>query len=210
MNYLDWARLDLAALLDLMSPARATSRSGWWVTPMAAMPLAFSPDASGSSVSRHSPPARDGMDGCPPASVCGWCSCGVFLVLMVRAKGYLNWSMLGMGEDLPGTCSSSGVAGANCRATSSTIPSSATSRLSLRMSHSHSRHQCHGRQVGTAASRDAFMSAYANADLERITIEPRDIGMKAIGHMDYFRPAAIALWQETLACVRQGKAGPAG
>ena len=48
------------------------------------------------------------------------------------------------------------------------------------------------------ASRDAFMQAYCNAHVEKVTLDPRKFGMRSIGHIGYFRPRAEALWQETL------------
>ena len=48
------------------------------------------------------------------------------------------------------------------------------------------------------ASRDAFMAGYRGAPVEAVTIAPSSIGMTEIGHMNYFRPQAVALWRETL------------
>jgi len=48
------------------------------------------------------------------------------------------------------------------------------------------------------------MAAYVNAHVERVTLEPRSLGMARIGHMDYFRPQASALWQQTLDWLRTG------
>ncbi len=86
MNYLDWARLDLAALLDHV--ARMGNEPIWMVGhSYGGHAFGILPDASGSSASQHSPPARDGMDGCPPPSVLRvvfmWRVLGP---LMVRAK----------------------------------------------------------------------------------------------------------------------------
>jgi predicted alpha/beta hydrolase len=40
--------------------------------------------------------------------------------------------------------------------------------------------------------------AYCNAQLEPITISPRELGVPAIGHMGYFRPQCETLWRQTL------------
>jgi len=42
------------------------------------------------------------------------------------------------------------------------------------------------------------MDAYSNAVVERITVDPNELGLSPIGHIGYFRPQAISLWQETL------------
>jgi predicted alpha/beta hydrolase len=46
------------------------------------------------------------------------------------------------------------------------------------------------------------MAAYCNAPVEHVTLDPRELGLAAIGHMGYFRPEASALWRETLDWLR--------
>jgi predicted alpha/beta hydrolase len=47
------------------------------------------------------------------------------------------------------------------------------------------------------ASRDAFMSGYVNAQVERMDISPAQLGMPQIGHMGYFRKeVGSALWPQ--------------
>jgi predicted alpha/beta hydrolase len=48
-------------------------------------------------------------------------------------------------------------------------------------------------------SRDAFMAGYRNAARHTLDIDPTDIGLRAIGHMGYFRPEAQPLWESALA-----------
>jgi len=48
------------------------------------------------------------------------------------------------------------------------------------------------------ASRDAFMSAYRNADYRAVTIDPQTQNLRPLGHMGYFRPHAEPLWQDAL------------
>ena len=48
------------------------------------------------------------------------------------------------------------------------------------------------------ASRDAFMSGYANTNCERVDIDPQSKGLGPIGHMGYFRRPAQPLWQDAL------------
>ncbi|WP_137920420.1 alpha/beta fold hydrolase [Hydrogenophaga sp. 2FB] len=48
------------------------------------------------------------------------------------------------------------------------------------------------------ASRDAFMAGYRNTSVRAVTIDPRGQGLGPIGHMGYFRPQALPLWNEAL------------
>ena len=48
------------------------------------------------------------------------------------------------------------------------------------------------------ASRDAFMAGYRNTSVRAVTIDPRQAGLGPIGHMGYFRPKALPLWNEAL------------
>ncbi len=48
------------------------------------------------------------------------------------------------------------------------------------------------------ASRDAFMAGYRNAAVRSVTLDSRRAGLGAIGHMGYFRPKAVPLWNEAL------------
>jgi predicted alpha/beta hydrolase len=52
-------------------------------------------------------------------------------------------------------------------------------------------------------SRDAFMAGYRNADWRGFDIEPRQFGLDAIGHMGYFRSRAQPLWEAVLAWFEQ-------
>lgn len=47
-------------------------------------------------------------------------------------------------------------------------------------------------------SRQAFMQHYSHADLHFINIEPRQYGLKHIGHMGYFRKGTEKIWDEIL------------
>ncbi len=47
-------------------------------------------------------------------------------------------------------------------------------------------------------SRNAFMAYYRNAPMIGLDIDPRQIGLKHIGHMGYFRSQAQSLWQPAL------------
>lgn len=49
------------------------------------------------------------------------------------------------------------------------------------------------------ASRDAFMAGYRNAPMQRVDLDPRALGIGPIGHMGYFRRKAQPLWDQVLA-----------
>jgi predicted alpha/beta hydrolase len=49
------------------------------------------------------------------------------------------------------------------------------------------------------ASRDAFFKGYKNAPFTRLTIEGSRFGNKGIGHMGYFRKGSESLWDDALA-----------
>lgn len=48
------------------------------------------------------------------------------------------------------------------------------------------------------ASRDAFMAGYRNADVRSVTIDSKQTGLGSLGHMGYFRPKALPLWNDAL------------
>ncbi len=53
------------------------------------------------------------------------------------------------------------------------------------------------------------MAAYANAGWQGVDIPPQRVG-SAIGHMGYFRPAAVPLWDSMLDWFREHTAVRAG
>ena len=48
-------------------------------------------------------------------------------------------------------------------------------------------------------SRDAFITGYSNARREVLDVDPARLGISALGHMGYFKPAAVRLWKSALA-----------
>jgi predicted alpha/beta hydrolase len=119
--------------------------------------------------------------------------------LLTRSRGYLGWSALGMGEDLP-----LGVfrdwerwcrfpryffddpAMAHVRdlfgaVTTPIVAANATDD-----------------RWATPASRDAFMSGYLRSAWAPVDIDPRSRGLGRVGHMGYFRRAARPLWEDVL------------
>jgi predicted alpha/beta hydrolase len=199
MDYLDWARLDLAALLDHVAAQGAD--------PIWMVGHSYGGHALG-LLSGHERVARlatfatgAGWHGwMPPLErlrvLVLWRVIGP---IVVKLKGYLAWSALGMGEDLPRDlflqwrrwCQwpryffddpelpELAEAFAKVR-----TPIRAINAIDDKWA--------------TPASRDAFMQAYRNAPVERVTLDPEQSGLGPIGHIGYFRPQAIGLWQDTL------------
>jgi predicted alpha/beta hydrolase len=199
MNYLDWARLDLAALLDHVE---AQGAGPIWMVGHSYGGHAFGLLPGHERVERLATFATGaGWHGwMPPLErmrvMLLW---HVFGPLLVKFKGYLAWSALGMGEDLPRDLflqwrrwcqwphyffddpDLPGLAEQFAQVRTPIRAINATDD-----------------KWATPASRDAFMQAYCNATVERITVDPKQGGFGEIGHIGYFRPRAISLWQETL------------
>jgi predicted alpha/beta hydrolase len=206
MNYLDWARLDLAALLDHV---HELGEGPVWMVGHSYGGHAFGLLPGHERVQRFATLATGaGWHGwMPPLERLRvqfmWHVLGP---LIVRTKGYLAWSLLGMGEDLPRDVFYQWRHW--CRWPRYFFEDPAMPELSAQFA-----------QVRTPilainatddkwappASRDAFMAAYTHAQVQSMTVEPSSLGMPTIGHMDYFRPQARALWQQTLDWLQKGK-----
>src|SRR5690606_3764949 len=115
--------------------------------------------------------------------------------VMTRVAGYLPWSRLGMGEDLPLDAyrqwrrwcrypryffDDPQMREVTARFDTVRFPIVAANALDDAWA--------------PPASRDAFMAGYRNAAVRSVTLDPRQLGLGAIGHMGYFRPRAQALW----------------
>lgn len=117
------------------------------------------------------------------------------LPLVTRLVGYMPWSYLGAGEDLPAGVASEWAGW--CRHADYILGDDS---LPLE------RYQDFTAPVlaysigddkwGTPRSVDAMMRAYPN--LERRHIDPDEAGIDSIGHVGYFRPASKVLWAETI------------
>lgn len=199
MNYLDWARLDLAALL---SHVAARGDEPIWMIGHSYGGHAFGLVPGKERVQRFATFATGaGWHGWMPARerlrvLFMWRVLGP---LIVRTHGYLAWSLLGMGEDLPRNvffqwrhwCQWPRYFFDDPEQAHLAKPF-AEVNIPIRAINATDD------KWAPPASRDAFMSAYQKAELELHTIEPSEWGMSGIGHMGYFRPGAETLWQETL------------
>ncbi len=198
MDYLDWAHLDLAAAVDqhrhverpLFMVGHSFGGHAFGLLPNHDQVAGFYTFGTGAGWHGWMPRAEQ------VRVLAMWRLIGP---LMTRYKGYLAWSTLGMGEDLP-----LGVYRQWkrwCRYPRYFFDDPQMPGLAERFA-----------QVGTPivalnslddrwappASRDAFMAAYANAPYQARTLDSQAEGLGAIGHMGYFRPVAQRLWDETL------------
>lgn len=204
MNYLDWARLDLAAAIEA------------WHRPD--RPLFYVGHSFGGHAVGLLPEPQRLQKVYLLATGAGWhgwmpplerlrvlAMWKVIGPLLTRWKGYLPWSLLGMGEDLPLSvyqqwrhwCSypryffddpaMAGVADEFARVQLPILAVNAIDDL-----------------WAPPRSRDAFMAGYRQASWQPVDLDPRQIGMQAIGHMGYFRPAAQPLWADMLAWFTPG------
>ncbi len=199
MNYLDWARQDLAAL---QAHVEGLTDGPIWMVGHSYGGHAFGLLPHPGRVARFATFATGaGWHGWMPPSerLRVWIMWNILGPLIVRAKGYLAWSLLGMGEDLPRPVflqwrhwcqwpryffDDPEQAHLAQQFAQVAIPIRAINAIDDKWA--------------PPASRDAFMAAYSQATLETITLDPARYGMNDIGHMGYFRPQAQALWQETL------------
>ena len=199
MAYLDWARLDLAAAVDAM----ATD-----AVPLFMAGHSFGGHAFG-LLPNHHRVARlytcgtgAGWHGWMPKTeqlrvLLMWRVVGP---LLTRWKGYLAWSQLGMGEDLPlgvyrdwrhwcsypryffddPAVSAHMTAQFDC-VTTPIVAANALDDL-----------------WAMPASRDAFMAGYRNSPCELVDVDGPGRGVGAVGHMGYFRRQAQPLWADML------------
>ena len=198
MDYLDWAHHDLAAAVDLMAHDRL---------PLFMVGHSFGGQAFG-SLPNHDRVARfytfatgAGWHGWMPRAerlkvMLMWRLAGP---LLVRWNGYLAWSKLGMGEDLPadvfhqwkhwcqfpnyffGDPRMPDMAERFARVTTPIVAANALDD-----------------SWATPASRDAFMAGYRGTEWQAVDIDPARSRLGAIGHMGYFRRGSEPLWQAVL------------
>ena len=199
MDYLDWARLDLAAVLD-----HVAAQDGG---PISMVGHSYGGHAFGLL------PGHERVDRLATfATGAGWhgwmpplerlrvhALWWVFGPIVVKLKGYLAWSALGMGEDLPRDLFLQWRRW--CRWPNYFFDDPELPGLAEQFAQVQTPIRAINAiddKWATPASRDAFMKAYCNATVERITLDPQQLGLGPIGHIGYFRPQAMSVWQETL------------
>jgi predicted alpha/beta hydrolase len=199
MDYLDWARQDLAAAVEAMSTDGV---------PLYMVGHSYGGHAFGLLPNHHKVDALYTF--ATGAGWAGWMPTlerwrvalmwKVIGPLIVRIKGYLAWSWLGMGEDLPldvyrqwkHWCSfpryffqDPDMAHLKAGFDSVRSPIMACNALDDLWAR--------------PQSRDAFMAGYRNVACQTTDIDPRTAGMGQIGHMGYFKAHCRPLWEEALA-----------
>jgi predicted alpha/beta hydrolase len=133
---------------------------------------------------------------------------------LLSRKGYLAWSTLGMGEDLPIDVYRQWKRW--CANPRYFFDDPALAPVVRRFARVHAPLMAANSiddPWAPPASRDAFMAGYSNAQREVLDIDPALFGMSSIGHVGYFRPAAVRLWKSALAwldaCGRRAATQPA-
>lgn len=200
MDYRDWARLDLAAVLE-----DAADDDGLRLHlvghSFGGQALGLLPDP-GIVSSMHTFGTGSGWHGWMPRTErlrvrLMW---GAVAPAFVAAYGYLAWSRLGMGEDLPldvyrqwkRWCSFPGYwfddpqVGPEMKGLFARVRVPITAVNSV-----------DDRWIPPGA-RDAFFSGYVNAPVTRQDISPGDLGLRSLGHMGYFRRGSEPLWDGVL------------
>jgi predicted alpha/beta hydrolase len=198
VDFFDWGKLDLAAAVEAMGGSR---------TPLYIVAHSFGGHALGMLPNHHKVRRAcafgtgSGWHGwMPPLErlrvLALWHLVGPVLTTW---KGYLPWSLLGMGEDLPldiyrqwkRWCRNPnyffgdpGTGPATRGFAEVRMPIMAVSSTDDRWS--------------PPRSRDAFMAGYSNARLQRCDIDPAQLGLAPIGHLGYFRDAGRPLWSAAL------------
>jgi len=197
MDYLDWARLDLAAVVDTFADDDL---------PLYMIGHSFGGHAFGLLPNHHR--ITRFYTFALGAGWHGWMPLlermkvqfmwYTVLPLLTRWKGYSPWRMLGLGEDLPqgvfwrwrhwckfpnyffGDPEMKGIADEFARVRTPIAAANALDDL-----------------WALPRSRNAFIGAYRNAPVELIDLDPRDAA-GSIGHMGYFRSSSQPLWDAAL------------
>lgn len=200
MDYLDWAHQDLAAAVDAIPddglPLHMVGHSfgghAFGLLPNVERVARFYTFATGAGWHGWMPRAEQ------LRVQLMWRVIGP---LLTRWHGFLAWSRLGMGEDLPygvyrdwkrwcrypryffdDPAMAERVTRRFDRVRTPIIAANAIDDL-----------------WAPPSSRDAFMAGYRNAPMQRVDLDPRALGIGPIGHMGYFRRKAQPLWDEVLA-----------
>ena len=200
MDYRDWGRLDLAAVVDetaddhLSTHLVAHSYGG--------QALGLLPDPSRLQ-SMHAFGTGTGWSGYMPRLEqlrvrVLWDLAGP---VVTRSAGYLAWSRLGLGEDLPLDVYRQWKRWCRYPHHYFEDPDISAEMVAL-----FDRVEIPIVAINSTddrwippVSRDAFMSFYRNAPVTPRDIRPSDVGVTSLGHMGYFRQDATTLWDDVLA-----------
>lgn len=197
MSYLDWGFRDLAAAVEHMDDGR---------TPLYWVGHSFGGHALGLLPNQHKITAAYCFG--TGAGWAGWMPrfeafkvrllWACILPLIVAYKGYMAWSLLGMGDDLPlGVYKDWRRWCAHPHYFFDDPAMAAVARLYAEV-----RMPCIFANAvddlwAPPVSRDAFIEGYRNAPLLTRDLHP-ETKQQPIGHMGYFRASATDLWDEAL------------
>jgi predicted alpha/beta hydrolase len=202
MDYRDWARLDLAAAVDHAAQQPGTPGSIFLVGHSYgghAFGLLPQPDRVAGLYTFATGAGWHGW--MPPLErlrvLAMWRLLGP---LLTRWKGYLPWSLLGMGEDLPldvyrqwrEWCRHPRYFFEDPALADEVAASFDRVRTPIVAANALDDHWA------PPASRDAFMAGYRHAEWRGLDIDPASSGLGPIGHMGYFRAQAEPLWRNAL------------
>ena len=205
-TYLDWAQLDLAAAVDEM-------RNN--AVPLFMVGHSFGGHALGLLPNHQFVDKFYGF-----AIGAGWSGWMPFLErikvqflwhfvlpVIVMLKGYMAWSKLGMGEDLPIDVYKQWKYWCRFPHYFFDDPTMKdTTRLFQDVRTPIVAANALDDRWASPRSRDAFMHGYSNAPVETLDIDPKN-GFGAIGHLGYFKSFAAPLWDDVLAWFMNEKSG---
>ena len=200
MDYRDWGRLDLAAIVEdtaddhLSTHLVAHSFGG--------QALGLLPDPS-LLQSMHTFGTGTGWSGYMPRLErirvrLLWDLAGP---VITRSAGYLAWSRLGLGEDLPLDVYQQWKRWCRYPHHFFEDPDISSEMIALfeRVDVPIVAINSTDDRWIPPGSRDAFMSFYVNAKVTTRDLRPSALGVSSLGHMGYFREEAKPLWNDVLA-----------
>lgn len=199
MDYLDWARKDLAALVDVAY--REAGDAVFLVGhSFGGHALGLLPNVE-KVAACYTFATGAGWHGWMPLQERWkvWLMWNVLGPLLTLWKGYLPWKMLGMGEDLPLDVYRQWRSW--CRFPQYFFDAEIGPQVALEFERVRIpivAANALDDHWATPRSRDAFMKGYRNAPWQGSDIIPAQFGLKAVGHMGYFRPQAQPIWEQTL------------
>ena len=196
MSYLDWGRVDLAQVIDhffdqnlpLFVVGHSYGGHALGLLPNYEKITAFYTLGTGAGWSGYMPKVER------LKVQLMW---NVVFPLMVKKAGYLPWSKLNMGEDLPLNvyqlwrkwCKNPHYCFED---TEYTFLHEMYAKINIPLYAAVALDDA----WALPKSRDVFMSYYKNADLHLIDLAPKSFGLSEIGHMGYFRKNANEIWNK--------------
>lgn len=179
MDYLDWGKKDLSGLLDHISD---------YSLPLFLIGHSFGGQALGL------------IDNHQKVTACYSLGTGIgwpeYMPLMVKRHGYMAWSKLKMGIDLPSDVFKQWRKWSKYPEYFFADPKLdflvlQYSKVKTKIFAATSLDD----EWATPKSRDAFMKYYTSSQVDLINIDPKAYGSSSIGHMGYFKKNAQPIWQ---------------